>query len=126
MKTARISGLGLAGLLLIATSQMYAQSAQLHIDDAGKVLAQHEHHHTKAGRTVSWVRHSGGNKPWSVTFSGDSPCKEGSTFGSNGPKTCTINVVCKAKGDPGCKTYAYNSSTGPGAAQNDPDIIVDP
>jgi len=114
-----------AAMLLAAGGRAYGQPSQLHIDDGGKVMPQHEHHHTKAGRKVTWVRDSGSGKPWLVRFTGDSPCQEGKEFGSGRATTCTISV-CKAKGDPGCKAYAYTSSTGPNAAQNDPDIIVDP
>lgn len=114
---------GAAVLLWLA--QASAQAPQLQIDDSGQVIAQHQHHHTKNGRTVTWVRSTGAAKSWSVNFS-QSPCKEGSRFGSNGTRTCTINVACHAAGDAGCKTYSYTSATSPTAAQNDPDIIVDP
>jgi len=119
------NGLGLAALLLSGSSLAYSQS-KLHVDDDGKMIAAHEKHHTKAGRKVTWQRHSNASKPWFVTFTGDSPCAEGKEFGSDRAKTCTINVACRAAGNPGCKSYAYKSATGPNDPQHDPEIIVDP
>ena len=126
MKQDYCSGLGLVALMLLGSSLGYSQQTNLHVDDEGKMIPGHEQHHTKAGRKVSWVRHSGSSKPWHVKFTADSPCKEGQEFGSDRAKTCTINVACKAAGDPGCKSYQYESSTGPGSAPHDPEIIVDP
>jgi hypothetical protein len=126
MKQHYFNGLGLAALLLLGSSLAYSQNAKLHVDDDGKMIPEHEHHHTKAGRKVTWVRHSGSSKPWFVKFDGDSPCAEGTELGSDRKKTCTVKVACKAPGDAGCKSYTYQSSTGPTAAQHDPEIIVDP
>jgi hypothetical protein len=89
------------------------------------MIPAHASVHTKTGKKVAWVRHSGSSKPWFVKFSGDSPCKEGTEFGSSGKKTCTINV-CKAAGEAGCKSYTYSSATGPNDPLHDPEIIVDP
>lgn len=124
MKT-YIGALGLATLWLLGSSQAFAQPAQLHVDDSGQVLAQHQHHHAKVGQQVTWVRHSGASKPWYVKFT-NSPCAEGSEFGSDRATTCTIQVACHAAGDAGCKSYPYTSSTGAAAALHDPDIIIDP
>jgi hypothetical protein len=126
MKQDYLSSLGLAALLLLGSSVAYSQTPKLHVDDDGKMIPGHESHHTKAGRKVAWVRHSGSSKPWFVKFTSDSPCKEGTTFGSAGAKTCTINAACKASGDAGCKSYKYSSATGPNGPMNDPEIIVDP
>jgi len=125
MKQDKFSGLGLAALMLLGSSLAYSQT-KLHVDDDGKMIAKHEKHHTKAGRKVAWVRHSSSAKPWFVTFTGDSPCKEGKEFGSDRAKICTIDVACKAAGDPGCKSYPYQSATGPKDPLHDPEIIVDP
>jgi hypothetical protein len=121
---ASLVALGLAALLL-GSNLAYGQQHQLKIDDAGKVLAQHQHHHAKAGNKITWVRDSGASKPWFLKFT-NSPCAEGNEFASDGAKTCTINVACKAAGDAACKSYTYQSATGRAAAMNDPDIIVDP
>jgi len=126
MKQDYFRNLGLAALMVLGSSLAYGQQTRLHLDDSGKMLAAYEKHHTKVGRKVSWVRHSGSAKPWYVKFSGDSPCKEGKEFGSDRAKTCTINVACKAAGDPGCKSYPYDSATSPTSAAHDPEIIVDP
>jgi hypothetical protein len=125
MKQDYFSGLGLAALMLLGSSLAYSQT-RLHVDDDGKMIAAHQSHHTKSGKKVAWVRHTGSSKPWFVKFTADSPCKEGKEFGSDRAKTCTINVVCKAAGDPGCKSYQYESSTSPNVAAHDPEIIVDP
>jgi hypothetical protein len=126
MKQDYFSGLGLAALMLLGSSLAYSQQTKLHVDDDGKMIATHQSHHTKSGKKVAWVRHTGSGKPWFVKFTDDSPCKEGKEFGSDRAKSCTINVVCKKAGDPGCKSYKYQSATGPNATLNDPEIIVDP
>ena len=125
MKQHYFSGLGLVTLMLLGSSLGYSQTARLHVGDDGTMTAGHESHHTKAGRKVSWVRHTGSSKPWFVKFTNDSPCKEGNEFGSDRAKTCTI-TVCKAAGDAGCKSYQYQSATGPDKDLHDPEIIVDP
>jgi hypothetical protein len=118
---------GLTALLLFSTSSAYAQkSTQLHIDDGGRVLAKHEHHHTKFGRKITWMRHTGSAKPWFVKFTGDSPCAEGKEFGPGLARTCTINASCRKKGDPGCKAYPYQSATSSTSEPHDPEVIVDP
>jgi hypothetical protein len=122
---AYISGLGLGALLLLGSNLAYGQKHQVNVGDDGQVVTQHQHMHAKAGHTINWRRATGGSKPWFVKFA-DSPCAEGSEFGSDRAKTCTIKVACKAAGDAGCKAYAYQSATGPNATLNDPDIIVDP
>lgn len=116
--------LTVAVLLLIGAVLLYAANATLRIDDKGSVIAPDQHRHAKVKDTITWVRQSGAAKSWFVNFP-KSPCAEGAQFGSDRGKTCTINVTCPAKGDPAC-TFPYQSSTGPTAAQNDPDIIVDP
>jgi len=117
--------LTLGTLLLLGSSAAFAQQHKASIDDSGKVITAHQHIHVKVGHTMTWSRSTGAAKPWAVKF-GESPCSEGTDFASNGTKVCTINVACKAKGDPGCKAYSYQSSTGPGAPLHDPDVIVDP
>ena len=126
MKQDYLSSLGLAALLLLGSSLAYSQTTTLHVDDTGKMIPGHASHRTKTGRKVAWVRHSGSSKPWFVKFAADSPCAEGTEFGSAGAKTCTINAACKAAGDAGCKSYKYSSATGPTAPMHDPEIIVDP
>jgi hypothetical protein len=99
---------------------------QLHIDDSGKVLPQHQQHHAKKGDKISWTRDSGANKSWYVKFTGDSPCSEGKQFGSGRGGACTVKAVCNKAGDPGCKSYRYQSATARKAPLNDPEIIIDP
>jgi hypothetical protein len=99
---------------------------QLHIDDSGKVLPQHQQHHAKKGDKISWTRDSGANKSWYVKFTGDSPCSEGKQFGSGRGGACTVKAVCNKAGDPGCKSYRYQSATARKAQLNDPEIIIDP
>lgn len=99
---------------------------QLHIDDSGKVLPQHQQHHAKKGDKISWTRDSGANKSWYVKFTGDSPCAEGKQFGSGRSGACTVKAVCNKAGDPGCKSYHYQSATARKAPLNDPEIIIDP
>jgi len=126
MRQDYVSSLGLAALLLLGSSAAYGQTKQLHVGDDGVIIPAEQKHHTKASRKVTWVRKSGSAKPWFVKFAADSPCAEGTEFGSAGAKTCTINAACKAAGDAGCKSYKYSSATGPNAPMNDPEIIVDP
>jgi hypothetical protein len=115
----------LSTLLLCSTQAFAQQLHKLHIDDTGTVLKQHQEHHVKVGHKVTWVRHTGAAKPWYAKFD-DSPCAEGSEFGSDRAKTCTIKVACHAKGDAGCRAYSYNSATGATASMQDPHIVVDP
>ena len=114
-----------AALLFFGAGIAYGQNATLRIDDSGKVIATDFHHHAKVGHKITWARQSGGAKPWFVRFA-DSPCAEGSEFGSDRGKTCTVQVTCSAGNGSGCKPYKYSSATGPNAPMNDPDIIVDP
>jgi hypothetical protein len=118
-------GVTLLWSTLLSTQAFAQQLHKLHIDDTGKVLKQHQEHHVKAGHKVTWLRHTGGAKPWYVKFD-ESPCAEGKEFGSDRGKTCTINVACQAQGDPGCKSYSYSSATGATAAMQDPHVVVDP
>lgn len=118
------SGLGFA-VLLLGASVAYGQQHRVDVDDNGKVVTAHEHMHAKAGHTIVWGRKTGASKTWFVKFA-ESPCAEGNEFGSDGAKVCHINVVCKVKGDAGCKAYPYQSATGRAAQMNDPDVIVDP
>jgi hypothetical protein len=118
-------GVTLLWSTLWSTQASAQQLHKLHIDDTGKVLQQHQEHHVKAGHKVTWLRHTGGAKPWYVKFD-DSPCAEGKEFGSDRGKTCTINVACQATGDLGCKSYSYSSATGATAAMQDPHVVVDP
>ncbi len=125
MQNPYLCGLAVATLLLFGSSAARGQSTTLKIDDSGKVVAAHEHHHAKVGHKITWTRQTGKGKPWFVRFA-SSPCAEGAEFGSDRAKTCTIKVACSKAGDAGCKSYTYNSATGPNAQLNDPDIIVDP
>lgn len=122
---AYLCGLGTTLLLLLGSSVAYGQQHRVDVDDKGQVIPAHQHMHAKVGHTIVWRRASGAAKSWSVNFT-DSPCAEGAAFGSNGVKTCTIKVTCAKANDAGCRAYAYVSSTSPGAAQHDPDIIIDP
>lgn len=122
---ASLYGLGTTLLLLLGSSVVYGQQHRVDVDDSGQVIPAHQHMHAKNGHKIAWRRASGASKSWSVTFT-DSPCAEGGAFASNGPKICTIKVACAKAGDAGCRAYAYVSSTGPGAQQHDPDIIIDP
>jgi hypothetical protein len=122
---ASYGGLSLTALLLLGSSVAYSQQHRVDVDDGGQVITAHQHVHAKVGHKIVWRRASGAGKTWFVKFT-DSPCAEGNEFGSDRAKTCTIKVTCKAAGDAGCKAYAYTSSTSPGAAQSDPDVIVDP
>jgi hypothetical protein len=111
--------------LFLFSNQAFGQQARLHIEDDGKVRKEHQEHHAKVGHKITWARRSGSSKPWYVKFD-ESPCAEGSEFGSDRGKTCTINVTCKAAGDEGCKAYSYKSATGSDQALNDPTVVVDP
>ena len=125
-RKAYFSALTLGVWLTAASTPALAQDPhQLHIDDAGKVLPAHQQHHAKKGDKISWVRDSGSKKTWYVKFTGDSPCAEGKEF-STRRKACTVNAVCNKAGDPGCKSYHYQSATARQAQLNDPEIVVDP
>ena len=125
MKNVYLSGLAIGTLLLFGSSVAYSQSATLHLDDSGKIVAAEQHHHAKVGHKITWVRQSASNRPWFVKFD-RSPCAEGSVFGSDRTKTCTVKVTCTVANSSGCGSYKYSSATGPNAPLNDPDIIVDP
>ena len=116
------------GVWLCATSTLaLAQDPhQLHIDDTGKVLPEHQQHHAKKGDKITWVRHSGAKKTWYVKFNGDSPCAEGKEFSNRRKGACTVNAVCDKAGDAGCKSYHYQSATARQAQLNDPEIVIDP
>jgi hypothetical protein len=114
------------GVLAFALCAFAQDPHQLHIDDSGKVLPQHQQHHAKKGDKISWTRDSGENKSWYVKFTGDSPCSEGKQFGSGRGGACTVKAVCNKAGDPGCKSYRYQSATARKAPLNDPEIIIDP
>jgi hypothetical protein len=115
----------IAGGVLLAGLASSQTSGSVQIDDNGAVISAHQHRHAKNGETLVWSRTSAG-KSWQVQFL-TSPCANGvKTFGSaNGlPKRCVIVVHCASPGSSAC-VYAYNSSTGPGQPQQDPDVIVD-
>jgi hypothetical protein len=99
---------------------------QLHIDDGGKVLPEHQQHHATRGDRISWVRDKDVTKPWYVKFTKDSPCAEGKEFGTGHSGACTIKAVCDKAGDPGCKSYHYQSSTARRGQMNDPEIVIEP
>ncbi|MGP0071123.1 MAG: hypothetical protein ACLPWF_04220 [Bryobacteraceae bacterium] len=99
---------------------------QLHIDDSGKVLPEHQQHHAKSGDKISWTRDTGANKSWYVKFTGASPCAEGKQFGTGRGGSCTVKAVCNKAGDAGCRSYHYQSATARKAPLNDPEIIIDP
>jgi hypothetical protein len=122
---AYLRSLGLGSLLLWSGHAWAAQQHKLHIDDTGAVIKAHQEHHAKVGNTITWVRHTGAGKPWYVKFD-ESPCAEGSEFGSDRAKSCTVKVACHAAGDKGCKAYSYHSATGAGATLTDPTVIIDP
>lgn len=127
MRKALFSALALGAWLYSASSIALAQNPhQLHIDDTGKVLPEHQQHHAKRGDKISWVRHTGAKKTWYVKFTADSPCAEGKEFSTSGRKACTVNVVCDKAGDPGCKSYHYQSATARQAQLNDPEIVIEP
>ncbi len=126
MRKAFISALTLGTWLCAASSIALAQDPnQLHIDDTGKVLPEHQQHHARKGDKISWVRQSGAKKTWYVKFTGDSPCAEGKEFGGK-RHTCTVKAVCNKAGDAGCKSYHYQSATARQAQLNDPEIVLDP
>jgi hypothetical protein len=127
MRKAYFGALTFGVWLLAASGTALAQDPhQLHIDDTGKVLPEHQQHHAKKGDRISWTRNSGANKPWYVKFTGDSPCAEGKQFGPGRSGGCTIKAVCNKAGDAGCKSYHYQSATARRAQMNDPEIIIDP
>jgi hypothetical protein len=113
-------------LLAVSAPALAQDPHQLHIDDTGKVLPEHQQHHAKKGDKISWTRDSGANKTWYVKFTGASPCAEGKQFGTGGRGACTVKAVCNKAGDPGCKSYHYQSATARKAQLNDPEIIIDP
>ncbi len=113
-------------LFAVSVPALAQDPHQLHIDDTGKVLPQHQQHHARKGDKISWTRDSGANKSWYVKFTGDSPCAEGKQFVSGRGRSCTVNAVCNKAGDPGCKSYHYQSGTARRAKLNDPEIIIDP
>lgn len=117
--------LGLS-LILMSPPAVAQNPHQLQIDDGGKVIPEHQQHHAKKGDKISWTRQSGANKSWYVKFTGDSPCAEGKQFGSGRSGSCTVKAVCNKAGDPGCKSYHYQSATARRAQLNDPEIIIDP
>jgi hypothetical protein len=113
--------------LCAAASLALAQDPhQLHIDDTGKVLAEHNQHHANRGDKISWVRQTGAKKSWYVKFTADSPCAEGKEFGTGRRASCTVNAVCDKAGDPGCKSYHYQSATARRSRMNDPEIVIEP
>jgi hypothetical protein len=113
------------GGILLAGLAFSQTQAPLQINDSGEVIPAHQHRHARNGDALTWGRSRAGGS-WQVQFS-TSPCANGvTTFGSaNGlPKSCVIVVHCSSPGSSAC-VYSYNSSTGPGQPQQDPDIIVD-
>jgi hypothetical protein len=127
MRKAYFGALALGAWLFGASIPSLAQNPhRLDIDDAGKVVSEHQQHHARRGDKISWVRRTGAAKSWYIRFTGDSPCAEGKEFGTGGRAACTVNAVCSKAGDPGCKSYHYRSATGRRARMNDPEIIIDP
>jgi hypothetical protein len=126
MRKIHFTALTLAAWLCTASTLALAQNPhQLNIDDTGKVVPAHQQHHAKKGDKISWIRQSGAKKSWYVKFTGDSPCTVGKQFNSGRRTTCTVSVCTKA-GDPGCKSYHYQSATARQAQLNDPEIVIDP
>jgi hypothetical protein len=127
MSKTYFSALAFAIWLFAVSAPALAQNPhQLQIDDSGKVLPEHQQHHAKKGDKISWTRQSGANKSWYVKFTADSPCAEGKQLGTGRRGTCTVKAVCNKAGDPGCKSYHYQSATARRAQLNDPEIIIDP
>ena len=127
MSKAYLGAIILGLSLIVMSPPAVAQNPhQLKIDDGGKVIPEHQQHHAKKGDKISWTRQSGANKSWYVKFTGDSPCAEGKQFGSGRGGSCTVKAVCNKAGDPGCKSYHYQSATARRAQLNDPEIIIDP
>jgi hypothetical protein len=127
MRKAYVGALVIGAWLLAVSVPALAQDPhQLQIDDTGKVLPEHQQHHAKKGDKISWTRQSGSNKTWYVKFTGASPCAEGKQFSASGKGACTVKAVCNKAGDPGCKSYHYQSATARKAPLNDPEIIIDP
>jgi hypothetical protein len=127
MRKAYFGAIALGVWLFASSSPLLAQDPhQLHIDDTGKVLPEHQQHHASKGDKISWVRDSGPAKSWYVKFTGDSPCSEGKQFGTGRKGACTVNAVCDKVGDSGCKSYHYQSATARRAQLNDPEIIIEP
>ena len=112
--------------LFAASTLALAQGPhQLLVDDNGQVVPEHRQHHAKKGDKISWSRQTGAKKTWYVKFTGDSPCAEGKELGTGRRITCTVNARCDKAGDPGCKSYHYQSATTRGGSMNDPEIIID-
>jgi hypothetical protein len=127
MRKAYLGALTFGVWLFAVSTPGFAQDPhQLHIDDTGKVLPQHQQHHAKTGDKISWTRDSGAAKSWYVKFPGASPCAEGKQFGSGRSGSCTVKAVCSKAGDAGCKSYHYQSATARKAPLNDPEIIIEP
>jgi hypothetical protein len=117
---------GIATSLLLGLGVAYAQVRHTaHLDDTGKMISAEQHVHAKPGHVVTWARKTGAAKSWYVKFTDKSPCSNGSEFGSDRAKVCNIVAVCKIANDASC-IFPYQSATAPGAAMNDPDVIVDP
>jgi hypothetical protein len=105
-----------AGLLLAGLA--ISQQASLDIEDDGAVSSAHRRHRTKRGRKVVWTRKTGAGKSWYVQFA-ESPCVEGSTFGSDRTRICTIAP------NAAFKSYKYSSAVSPSGPLHDPEIIVE-
>ena len=115
---------GSVTVLVLASTAVCGQQAQLQIDDTGQVIANHQQHRAKNGDKITWQRKKGASKSWYVRFA-ESPCGEGSEFRSDGQaKTCTISVACNETDQSGCKSYNYSSATSPNSDLHDPVIIV--
>lgn len=127
MRKAYFSALALGVWLCAASTLALAQDPhQLHIDDTGKVVPEHQQHRARPGDKISWVRRTGAKKSWYIRFPGDSPCAEGKEFRTGGRTSCTVNAVCNKAGDPGCKSYHYQSATARRRQMNDPEIVIEP
>jgi hypothetical protein len=127
MRQAYFVALTLGVWLSASSTPALAQDPhQLHIDDGGKVVPEHEQHHAKKGDKISWIRRTGPAKTWYVRFTGDSPCAEGKQFGTGRSGVCTVKAACNKAGDRGCKSYHYQSATARRAQLNDPEIIIEP
>lgn len=100
-------------VLLLFSGALYGQQVQLQIDDKGEVVRANQQHNAKNGHKITWQRQTGAAKSWYVTFA-ESPCAEGSEFGSGVKRTtCTISVACNATDITGCKACKYSSATRP-------------
>lgn len=105
-----------AGLLLAGLA--ISQQASLNVEDDGRVSSADMKHRTKRGRKVAWARKTGASKSWHVQFT-ESPCVEGSRFGSGGTRICTIAP------NAAFKSYKYSSALSPSGPMHDPEIIVE-